>query len=106
MLTRPDAFALLSGSQDVYDLVWAVALTHHKKNQDYATKEDPFKNFRAGEDIGIPAYKMAMLRLLEKTARIKNLETKTEIATEETVDETLIDLAVLALITAVLKRET
>jgi len=87
-------------------MLWGAAITHHSKNRDYATQEDPFKNFRVGECLGIPAYRMALLRLLEKAARVTNLESKDDVpATTESVEDTLLDLAVLALITIVLRQQ-
>lgn len=101
-----EAFAGLSGSPRFYDLLWKAALTHHVKNHDYATVEDPFKNFRAGECIGVPAYKLALLRLLEKMARVENLEAKGGVdASGEAVEDTLLDIAVLALIVSALREE-
>jgi hypothetical protein len=102
----PEAFRELAGSQHFYQMLWGAAITHHSKNQDYATKEDPFKNFRVGEPLGIPAYRMALLRILEKVARVTNLEAKTDVpATAESVEDTLLDIAVLALITITLRQE-
>lgn len=101
-----DVFSHLSGSQQFYRFVWDAATTHHAKNQDYASKEDPFKNFRAGEFISVSAYKMALLRFMEKVQRLRQVEENGgETVTGESVDETLRDLMVLAGICRVLRDE-
>lgn len=62
-----------------------------KKNHDYAGTEDPFKNFRAAEMLGLTVEDGIMLRLSDKFARLSNLlKRPTEVSTES-FEDTAID---------------
>lgn len=65
-----------------------------KKNSDYAGTEDPFKNFRMAELLGLTVEEGIMLRMLDKMSRLANTH-KTEgvQVSSETVDDTIRDLA-------------
>lgn len=84
-----------------------MAEIHSKKNQDYAnSKIDPFRNFRMSEQIGIPAWKGSLIRMGDKFIRINNLALKGKNAVkDETIVDTLIDLANYSIITAILYEE-
>jgi hypothetical protein len=70
-----------------------------KKNSDYATGDDPFKNFRLCEFIGVCSVEKGMLvRISDKLSRISNLlDTQAEVS-DETINDTLSDLANYAMI--------
>lgn len=70
-----------------------------KKNSDYATGDDPFKNFRLCESLGITSVEKGMLvRISDKLSRISNLLDKEGEVSDETINDTLSDLANYAMI--------
>lgn len=83
---------------------------HMKKGADYGRAEDPFANVRASERFGIPGWVGAMLRANDKMVRIQKAALQAvrgepiELA-NETLEDSLIDLAVYAAIAIVLLRE-
>lgn len=69
------------------------------KNSDYATGDDPFKNFRLCESLGITSVEKGMLvRISDKLSRISNLLDKKGEVKDETINDTLSDLANYAMI--------
>lgn len=77
--------------------------TSKRKNADYAGDSDPFANFRLVEMLGICSVETGILvRMTDKMARITNLlkEGKTNQVKDESVDDTLIDLANYSVILA------
>jgi hypothetical protein len=79
---------------------------HDRKQADYGRAElgDPFANVRASEDFGIPGWVGCMtrandkMRRLQAAARGQNLK-------NESIEDSLMDLAVYAVIALVLYRE-
>lgn len=64
------------------------------KNDDYAGDGDPFANFRMAEKMGLTTEQGIMLRLLDKVARLANIQKKGSASvTSESIDDTLLDLA-------------
>jgi len=65
-----------------------------KKNNDYGGHTDPFKNFNDFGELGI------LVRMSDKFARIRTaLSERRELkVTEETIDDTIFDLAVYTVI--------
>lgn len=72
-----------------------------RKNHDYAGDSDPFQNFRAAEALGISAEQGILVRMSDKMARIANLlkmkdceqeDARGSLVTEESIEDTLIDL--------------
>lgn len=87
------------------DLLKKMAELHGKKARDYGNS-DPYFNLRAGEQLGIPAWKSALLRLSDKFHRILNFSKSQTLAVEtEKIEDTLLDLANYALITLILYQE-
>ena len=78
---------------------------HDKKNQDYGSDEDPFANVRASEEFGIPAWLGGIVRANDKMTRLKSYARKRELA-NETVEDSLLDLANYAVIALVLHRQS
>ena len=66
----------------------------HKKNADYAGEKKPFKNFDTVEYIcGISSEKGILVRMCDKLVRIENLlNTKAKVK-DESIEDTLLDLA-------------
>lgn len=75
-------------------------LLHLSKGDDYADESDPLRNYTvSGADNGLPAWRAAQLRLSEKYHRLVNLTRGGErVPNHESIDDTLMDLAALALI--------
>jgi hypothetical protein len=95
-----------NGDPRFYDLLNQMAELHSKKNHDYAG-EDPLSNFRISEKIGIPAWKGALIRLSDKISRIWTFAKKERLeVSDETFMDTLMDLAVYALIIILLYEDT
>lgn len=69
-----------------------------KKNSDYAGPSDPFANFRACEMIGIPAEQGIIVRLTDKLMRVSNLLKRPTEVSDESILDTLSDLANYAMI--------
>lgn len=66
-----------------------------KKRRDYSGNEDPFANFRASAFLGIEPWRGAMLRLMDKLARMQHVAEAGGLHHVE--DETLLDTAIDAL---------
>lgn len=64
-----------------------------KKNADYAKDADPFANFRTSTLVGVPVEKGMLVRMGDKLARVGNLLDKPAECTDESIDDTLADLA-------------
>lgn len=75
-----------------------------KKNQDYATGEDPFKNFRFSEMMGVDPQRAILVRISDKLARMSNLLDKPPAVVEENIEDTIIDaIGYLAILNALRK---
>jgi hypothetical protein len=88
----------MSGHPCFYELPDEMRTIHDEKNADYSKDEDPLSNFRIIENIGIPAWIGIVVRLSDKLSRImqltrKALEGREAAVKDETVKDTLIDLA-------------
>lgn len=62
------------------------------KNNDYATGDDPWKNFRFAEIVGVPVERAILVRMSDKLARISNILGKTAEVKDESITDTLLDL--------------
>lgn len=94
------------GDPRFYALLDELAELHSKKNHDYAG-EDPLSNFKISEKFGIPAWKGALVRLSDKVSRVWEFAKKEKFeVSDETFKDTLMDLAVYALITIILYEDT
>lgn len=70
-----------------------------RKNRDYAGNEDPLKNFRLAEYLGVtPAANAVMVRLLDKVARIANGLNREYAVEDEKFHDTIVDLINYAVI--------
>lgn len=62
------------------------------KNADYAGENDPFKNFRAAELLGMTVEQGILLRMSDKMTRIGNLLKSQQKVQDESIEDTLLDL--------------
>ena len=83
-----------------------IAELHDKKQHDYGADEDIFANFRLSELSGVPAWQGSVIRMGDKYSRISNFIKKGEFKfKEESIKDTLMDMAVYSLITMILFEE-
>jgi len=61
------------------------------KNQDYASEDDPWKNFKLAELLGIGVEEAILLRVSDKIARIANLIHKEPAVMDEKLEDTILD---------------
>jgi hypothetical protein len=83
---------------ELEELAKAGIETARKKNADYANSDDPFANFRLSEMVGVPVERGILVRMTDKIRRIANLLDRDPEVADESVDDTLADLANYALI--------
>ena len=78
---------------------------HEAKDSDYGGN-DSLSNFRTSEQFGVPAWKGASIRMADKWSRFLSLAKKTNPAvTSESIEDTLRDIAVYAVIVLALREE-
>lgn len=78
-----------SMSQNALDALQLVI----RKTQDYATIDDPYRNFRMSESVGVSIEKGILVRMCDKLSRIGNLiENGDPSVKNESIEDTLIDI--------------
>ncbi len=92
------------GHPKFYELISEITALHDKKNADYAQDADPLSNFRQAEGFGIPAWKGVLVRMSDKWSRIQELSNG-KTPQNESLRDSLIDLAVYSLIDIILLEE-
>lgn len=78
---------------------------HKKKQSDYGRTGDPFANVRASEDFGIDGWVGAIIRANDKMRRLQKAAKGGTMA-NESVEDSMMDLSVYAIIALCLYRET
>jgi len=80
---------------------------HDAKSDDYAVDGDRFSNFRLSELIDVPVWKGIVIRMGDKYSRICEFCKKEEYSVkDESVEDTLLDLANYALLCLQAYRES
>tara|TARA_X000000950_G_C13347258_1_gene430941 strand:+ start:203 stop:514 length:312 start_codon:yes stop_codon:yes gene_type:complete len=93
-------------SERFKELLEEMKKTHDAKRHDYASVEDIFANFRTCEMGGIPAWKGCCVRLGDKFSRTMGFAKKELLEVkDESIKDTLIDMANYALIALILYEE-
>ena len=77
---------------------------HDKKQADYGVEGDPFANVRASKEWGVEPWLGALIRLNDKVTRLKTFVRTRKLANEG-VEDSLLDIAVYAIISLILLRE-
>ena len=95
----------LHGSPRFYALLEELAELHSRKNHDYAATADPLSNLRMAETFGVPAWKGVLVRMSDKWSRITQLVSGKQ-PKNESLKDSLLDLAVYSLLTIVLLEES
>ena len=89
-----------------HEILEQIKELHDKKQHDYGANQDIFANFRLSELSGIPAWQGSVVRMGDKYARIANFINKGEFKfKEESIKDTLMDMAIYSLITMILFEE-
>lgn len=92
------------GHPEYLKLLDEMRALHCKKAADYGTGADPFANVRASAELGIAPWLGAVLRGFDKVQRIKSFVLKGKLE-NESIEDSLKDLAAYCLIALVLFRE-
>lgn len=75
------------------------------KNKDYANSDNPFKNFKMSEQVGVDPARAILVRISDKLSRISNLLDREASVKDERLDDTIIDcINYLAILKAYLKK--
>jgi len=92
-------------SSRFHEILGDLAVLHDRKAQDYGRKDDSLANIRASAAFGVPAWIGALVRANDKMVRLQRAARDGRIA-NESVEDSLRDLAVYAIISLVLYEET
>ena len=94
---------MTKNSEQFYELLDKMRQVHDNKRHDYASVDDVFKNFRTSEMAGIPAWKGVAMRIGDKFSRLMSFCKQGELKVQdESIGDTLIDMANYALICRIL----
>jgi hypothetical protein len=89
------------------DLLAQMQQISNAKAHDYAGSEDPLRNFRLCEAMGLPAWKGIVVRITDKLARIQSFCKKESLEVkDESIEDTLLDMANYSLLCLIMYRET
>lgn len=91
-------------SNRFHELLGEIGDLHDRKGADYGSPEDPFLNIRQGHEFGIEPWKNSMSRAGDKMVRIKQFA-KTGKLENESVKDSLLDLASYSIIALILLEE-
>ena len=85
-------------------IVDEIVAMHDRKQKDYGTNADPFANVRAAAEFGIEPWIGCLVRANDKMKRLQKAARGGELV-NESVEDSMLDLAVYAIICLVLYRE-
>lgn len=102
--TRSTTTSPPHGDPRFYALLKEIAELHASKSHDYAPADNPLINFRQTDALGVPAWKGVLVRMTDKWNRIRQLAGG-KTPKNESLRDSLVDLAVYALIDVVLLDE-
>ena len=92
------------GDERLHKLLAEIADLHDRKQADYGKKSDPFANVRASEDFGVAPWIGCMIRANDKMRRVQTMALSGTLV-NESLEDSLMDLAVYSLIAIILHRE-
>jgi hypothetical protein len=88
-----------------YLMIQKMAKLHANKNRDYGNG-NPLGNFMTAEDLGVDPFMGVLIRMSDKWTRICSLVNQgTNYVKDESIEDTLLDLANYCLLSLVIKRE-
>jgi hypothetical protein len=85
------------GDPRFYGLLEEIADLHSRKNHDYAKTSEPLSNFNRSSALGVEPWRGVLVRMSDKWSRIEQLAGG-KVAKNESLRDSLIDLAVYSLI--------
>lgn len=94
----------MNGDPRFHSLLKEIGALHDRKQEDYGATADPFANVRSSQEFGVAPWIGAVVRLNDKVTRLKAFARKGTLA-NESAEDSLLDIAVYALIGLVLYRE-
>ncbi len=92
------------GDPRFHELLKQIGELHDKKQGDYGLPTDPFANVRGSQDWGVRPWVGALVRATDKVRRLQTYA-RTGRLNNEGVEDSMMDLAVYALIALILFRE-
>lgn len=93
------------GHPRFYELLEELANLHSQKNHDYAGVEEPLANLKECKRIGVDPFIGCFIRMQDKYMRLCNLIQRPPQVHDENKRDTLIDLAIYALLGIILLEE-
>ena len=94
----------VTGDPRFHELLKELGRLHDKKQEDYGTDNDAFANVRGVQELGIKPYVGALVRMSDKWKRIQKFARFGSLS-NESFEDSLMDMAVYSLICLVLYRE-
>jgi len=92
------------GDARFHALLRTVGRLHDQKQSDYGREGDPFSNVRAAKEWGMSPWVGAFLRITDKVRRLQRFASRGSL-TNESATDSMIDVAVYALIGVILLDE-
>ena len=96
---------ILGGHPDFHKILDEMRDLHDRKNNNYAEDSDPLSNLRGCEQIGLPAHISVFVRLTDKFSRIIQLAKGKPDLVGESMEDTLMDMAIYSVLAIILWRE-
>jgi hypothetical protein len=93
-------------SQAFHDLLVKAGEMHDRKQADYGRDDDPFYNIKQSANWGIEPWVGAMMRADDKMGRLRAMAQDGGELVNEPIEDSLMDIAVYALIALVLREES
>ncbi len=93
------------GHPRFYELLDQIAKLHADKNHDYAAGDDPLSNLKSCTALGLQPFVGAVIRMQDKMCRLQQFVIKKMFTVDESATDTLMDLAVYALLSIILLEE-
>lgn len=99
------------GSYKFLEILDRLETLHRQKQNDYGTEGDPYANVRASEGFGMPAWLGVAVRMQDKMKRLQTAGTQYihqggVTLSNESLEDTFLDLAVYAIIGLVMLEES
>jgi len=88
-----------------HEAIQEIVTMHDRKSHDYGLEGDPLANVRASEHFGVTAWLGTIIRMNDKISRIKSFCKRGNLL-NESLEDSLLDIAVYAVIALVLYRES
>lgn len=102
-----DVISTLRGHPRFYELLREMAALHDSKNADYAGEQDPLRNLKECEALGIEPWVGVVVRLTDKYSRLKTFTQRRSFdVSSESLKDTLLDNAIYSILCIVCYEES